>query len=142
MPEDELTKVAKHILKVCRARNVKLATAESCTGGLVAAALTEIAGSSDVFDRGFVTYSNAAKEKMLGVPIDVLGNLNPSPENSSACIFFVRALARRNALYFIPAPIAIIDIRIFRMRNIRMEAPFRLDTARRLGSGPPCAMLR
>jgi nicotinamide-nucleotide amidase len=72
MTEDELTKLAKHLLKICRARNIKLATAESCTGGLVAAALTEIAGSSDVFDRGFVTYSNAAKEKMLGVPADVL----------------------------------------------------------------------
>jgi nicotinamide-nucleotide amidase len=72
MTEDDLTKLAKHVLKICRARNIKLATAESCTGGLVAAALTEIAGSSDVFDRGFVTYSNAAKEKMLGVPADVL----------------------------------------------------------------------
>jgi nicotinamide-nucleotide amidase len=72
MTEDELTKLAKDVLKICRARNIKLATAESCTGGLVAAALTEIAGSSDVFDRGFVTYSNAAKEKMLGVPTDVL----------------------------------------------------------------------
>ncbi len=50
----------------------KAATAESCTGGLVAAALTEIAGSSDVVDRGFVTYSNAAKEQMLGVPAQTL----------------------------------------------------------------------
>ena len=53
---------------VCRARGLKIATAESCTGGLVAAALTEIAGSSDVVDCGFVTYSNAAKQAMLGVP--------------------------------------------------------------------------
>jgi nicotinamide-nucleotide amidase len=45
-----------------------MATAESCTGGLVAAAMTDIAGSSDVFDRGFVTYSNTAKSEMLGVP--------------------------------------------------------------------------
>jgi len=72
MTEDELTKLAKHVLKICRARDITLATAESCTGGLVAVALTEIAGSSDVFDRGFVTYSNAAKETMLGVPTDVL----------------------------------------------------------------------
>jgi nicotinamide-nucleotide amidase len=49
-----------------------IATAESCTGGLVAAALTEIAGSSDVFDRGFVTYSYDAKTKMLGVGQDML----------------------------------------------------------------------
>jgi nicotinamide-nucleotide amidase len=72
MSEEERNKAAQRLLKVCRARNIKLATAESCTGGLVAAALTDIAGSSDVFDRGFVTYSNAAKEKMLGVPADTL----------------------------------------------------------------------
>jgi nicotinamide-nucleotide amidase len=59
---------ATQVLKVFRARGLKIATAESCTGGLVAGALTEIAGSSDVVDRGFVTYSNAAKEAMLGVP--------------------------------------------------------------------------
>jgi nicotinamide-nucleotide amidase len=57
---------AMQVLKVFRARGLKVATAESCTGGLVAGALTEIAGSSDVVDRGFVTYSNAAKA-MLGV---------------------------------------------------------------------------
>jgi nicotinamide-nucleotide amidase len=56
------------VLEACRARQWRVATAESCTGGLVAGALTEIAGSSDVVDRGFVTYSNAAKTTMLGVP--------------------------------------------------------------------------
>ena len=55
------------LLVVARSRGVRIATAESCTGGLIAAALTEIAGSSDVFDRGFVTYSNSAKMTMLGV---------------------------------------------------------------------------
>ncbi len=55
-----------------RAQKLKLAVAESCTGGLLAAALTEIPGSSDVLDRGFVTYSNAAKQAMLGVPASVL----------------------------------------------------------------------
>jgi len=59
---------AKRLLALCRARGLKVATAESCTGGLVAGALTEIAGSSDVVDRGFVTYSNEAKHEMLGVP--------------------------------------------------------------------------
>ncbi len=58
---------AKRLLAVARARGLKIATAESCTGGLVAAALTDIAGSSDVVERGFVTYSNAAKQSMLGV---------------------------------------------------------------------------
>ncbi|TMV92949.1 CinA family protein [Thioclava sp. BHET1] len=58
---------ARAVLEACKARGVMLATAESCTGGMVAAALTEIAGSSAVVERGFVTYSNAAKIEMLGV---------------------------------------------------------------------------
>jgi nicotinamide-nucleotide amidase len=58
---------AKRLLALARARGLRIATAESCTGGLVAGALTDIAGSSDVVDRGFVTYSNAAKQGMLGV---------------------------------------------------------------------------
>jgi len=60
--------LASEVLDRCRARGLKLATAESCTGGLIAAVLTDIAGSSDVFDRGFVTYADAAKVKVLGVP--------------------------------------------------------------------------
>lgn len=55
------------LLELCRARGLKVATAESCTGGMVGAALTDIAGSSDVYERGFITYSNAAKMAMLGV---------------------------------------------------------------------------
>ncbi len=58
---------AAALLVLYRARGWRLATAESCTGGLIAAALTHVAGSSDVVDRGFVTYSNAAKTEMLGV---------------------------------------------------------------------------
>jgi nicotinamide-nucleotide amidase len=65
---DALHTAAIAVLDICRARGLKIATAESCTGGLVAGALTEIAGSSDVVDRGFVTYSNEAKQQMLGVP--------------------------------------------------------------------------
>ncbi|MDB5411008.1 MAG: hypothetical protein JWL84_5920 [Rhodospirillales bacterium] len=56
------------VLDACRAAGLRLATAESCTGGMIAAALTEIAGSSDVVERGFVTYSNEAKTALLGVP--------------------------------------------------------------------------
>ena len=55
------------ILAAARARGWRIATAESCTGGMVAAALTDIAGSSDVFERGFITYSNLAKRQMIGV---------------------------------------------------------------------------
>lgn len=58
---------AEALLSVLRGRGEMVATAESCTGGLIAAALTHIAGSSDVVDRGFVTYSNAAKTELLGV---------------------------------------------------------------------------
>ena len=64
--------LAAKVLAACRARGLVVATAESCTGGMVAAALTEIAGSSDVFERGFVTYSNAAKQDMLGILADTL----------------------------------------------------------------------
>ena len=59
---------AEALLDACRARSVLLATAESCTGGLIAAGLTAIAGSSDVVDRGFITYSNEAKTDLVGVP--------------------------------------------------------------------------
>lgn len=55
------------VLHSARVRRLRLATAESCTGGMISAALTAVPGSSDVFDRGFVTYSNAAKQDMLGV---------------------------------------------------------------------------
>jgi len=72
MLDAKLAKAARRVLDVCRANGLKVATAESCTGGLVAAALTEIAGSSDVVDRGFVAYSNAAKQTMLGVPAATL----------------------------------------------------------------------
>jgi nicotinamide-nucleotide amidase len=64
----ETTALATAILAASRQKGWRIATAESCTGGLVAAALTDIAGSSDVFDRGVVTYSNAAKSSLLDVP--------------------------------------------------------------------------
>ena len=64
--------IAETLLKEAKARGLLLATAESCTGGMVAACLTDIAGSSDVLDRGYVTYSNAAKEEMLGVSTGTL----------------------------------------------------------------------
>jgi nicotinamide-nucleotide amidase len=67
LPPD-LTAEAAGLLDDFRRRGLKIATAESCTGGLVAALLTEIAGSSDVVERGMVTYSNAAKHELLGVP--------------------------------------------------------------------------
>jgi len=63
---------AADLLAACRTRGWTLASAESCTGGLIVASLTAIAGSSDVVDRGFVTYSNAAKIELLGVPGELI----------------------------------------------------------------------
>ncbi len=65
--DEELIAAARAVLDVCQRKKLTLATAESCTGGLVAAALTEIPGSSAAVDRGFVTYTNCAKQEMLGV---------------------------------------------------------------------------
>ena len=70
-PKD-LTEQASALLQSCRKAGVTVATAESCTGGLIAGCLTEIAGSSDVVDRGFVTYSNEAKNVMLDVPMRLI----------------------------------------------------------------------
>ena len=72
MTGKELRAVAVRVLELSRRRGLKIATAESCTGGLVAAALIDIAGSSAVVDRGFVTYSNEAKQQMLSVPAATL----------------------------------------------------------------------
>ncbi|MES2029926.1 MAG: CinA family protein [Pseudomonadota bacterium] len=67
MAASDARALSRALLDLCRSRKLTIATAESCTGGLVAGALTEIPGSSDVIDRGFVTYSNTAKHAMLGV---------------------------------------------------------------------------
>ena len=64
----ELLDDARKVIDVCRAAGLKVATVESCTGGLLAGALTSIAGSSEVVERGFVTYSNEAKSELVGVP--------------------------------------------------------------------------
>ena len=87
---------AARLVEVARARAATLATAESCTGGLVAAAITETPGASDVFDRGFVTYSNAAKIEMLGVQsatLDAHGAVSEAVAREMAA----GALGRSNA---------------------------------------------
>lgn len=71
MVNAKIEQLATNVLQACREAKLTIATAESCTGGLIAGALTEIAGSSDVFDRGYVTYSNQAKFEMLGVPLEI-----------------------------------------------------------------------
>lgn len=77
---ERLRNLAMLVLDDAERARLKIATAESCTGGLVAALLTEIPGSSSVVDRGFVTYSNKAKEEMLGVPGDVLADFGAVSE--------------------------------------------------------------
>ncbi len=72
MFDDAILLEAENLLAAARAAGAMLATAESCTGGLIAGAITAIAGSSDVFDRGFVTYTNEAKREVLGVPESAL----------------------------------------------------------------------
>jgi nicotinamide-nucleotide amidase len=74
MFNEDLTAKAETLLASLRARKLMLATAESCTGGLIAGALTEIAGSSDVVERGFVTYSNEAKTELIGVPAEMIAS--------------------------------------------------------------------
>jgi nicotinamide-nucleotide amidase len=77
---------AEALLAACRTKGIMLATAESCTGGLIAAALTAIAGSSDVVDRGFVTYSNDAKNQMIGVPMPLIERYGAVSEQVAAAM--------------------------------------------------------
>lgn len=69
---DDVLNLAKTVNDLCKTNGKMVATAESCTGGMIGAALTEIAGSSSVVDRGFITYSNEAKMEMLGVQLSTL----------------------------------------------------------------------
>jgi nicotinamide-nucleotide amidase len=91
-----LVEQAAALLQACRKRSITLATAESCTGGLIAATLTEIPGSSDVVDRGFVTYSNAAKTDMLGVPAALIAAEGAVSE-AVARVMALNALTRSRA---------------------------------------------
>jgi nicotinamide-nucleotide amidase len=91
---------AEALLQACRERRLMIATAESCTGGLIAATLTAIAGSSDVVERGFVTYSNAAKTEMLGVPAGLIARVGAVSEEVA------RAMAE-GALAHAPADLAV-----------------------------------
>lgn len=72
MFSDEIIKLATEVLRMARDKELHLATAESCTGGLIMGALTEVAGSSDVVDRGFITYTNRSKMEVLGVTAKTL----------------------------------------------------------------------
>ncbi len=75
---------AERLLQLAKAKGITIATAESCTGGMVSAAITDIAGSSAIFDRGFVTYTNAAKTALLGVKHDTLAAYGAVSEQVAA----------------------------------------------------------
>ena len=96
MISDTLLAKAEDLLAACRAKGILLATAESCTGGLIAATLTAIAGASDVVDRGFVTYSNAAKHELIGVPMALI-EANGAVSEPVARAMAEGALARSRA---------------------------------------------
>ena len=85
--------LSRSLLDLCRMRKLTIATAESCTGGLVAGALTDIPGSSDVIDRGYVTYSNEAKRAMLGVKATTLATFG-AVSKETATAMAVGALER------------------------------------------------
>ena len=76
----EIVTLARLLVDEARQRQLRIVTAESCTGGLVAAAICQVAGASDVFERGFITYSNRAKQEMLGVPGDLIADLGAVSE--------------------------------------------------------------
>jgi nicotinamide-nucleotide amidase len=82
---DELRAQAEKLVTLCRDKSLALATAESCTGGLLAGLITTIPGASDIFDRGFITYSNEAKVECLGVSPELLASFGAvSPEVAAA----------------------------------------------------------
>ena len=93
MFEPETLTLAQSVLDACRGRGWHVATAESCTGGLVAGALTAIGGSSDVVERGFVTYSNEAKSELLGVPPETIA-AHGAVSNETAAAMAEGAVAR------------------------------------------------
>ncbi len=95
-----LEQQAQAVLDACAPARATIATAESCTGGLIAAALTAISGSSAFVDRGFVTYSNAAKTEMLGVPAELIARVGAVSEEVA------RAMAE-GALARSPATISV-----------------------------------
>jgi nicotinamide-nucleotide amidase len=96
IPTDEIDRLADRFLNACARHEILAATAESCTGGLIVAAMTDIPGSSSMVDRGFVTYSNEAKTEMLGVSpgtLDAHGAVSSETAAEMAC----GALARSRA---------------------------------------------
>lgn len=93
---EDLAPLAEQVLDALKAASLMVATAESCTGGLISGTLTEIAGSSAAVDRGYVTYSNEAKTEMLGVPAELIKRVG-AVSKDVAIAMAEGALARSNA---------------------------------------------
>jgi nicotinamide-nucleotide amidase len=97
MLDDDIVEAAKQLLAICKRKNLLVATAESCTAGLVAGTLSEVPGVSSILDRGYVTYSNEAKHEMLGVPRETLEKHGAvSRETAEAMVRGVLGHARVN----------------------------------------------
>lgn len=96
LDEEQLTFLTQTVLSRCLAEGVRLATAESCTGGLLAGRLTETPGSSRVYERGFVTYSNEAKSDLLDIGADLIA-AHGAVSEETACAMAEGALARSRA---------------------------------------------
>ncbi|MBV8790562.1 MAG: CinA family protein [Pseudolabrys sp.] len=95
MLDDDIVEAAKNLLDICKRKNLLVATAESCTAGLVAGTLTEVPGTSSILDRGYVTYSNEAKHEMLGVSGEILEQHGAvSPQTAEAMVRGVLGRAR------------------------------------------------
>lgn len=92
---NDIESLAIEVLEKCRQKKWRIATAESCTGGLIGGALTDISGSSDVFDRGFITYTNIAKNRMIGVKTETLRIFGAVSEEV-ACEMALGALDKAN----------------------------------------------
>ena len=87
MLDDDIVVAAKRLLDICKRKNLLVATAESCTAGLVAGTLTEVPGTSSILDRGYITYSNEAKHEMLGVSHEILNKFGAvSRETAEAMV--------------------------------------------------------
>lgn len=98
MIDTDVFQRAETLLRKCREAGLTVATVESCTGGMVTGSLTEVAGSSDVVDRGFVTYTNEAKNELVGVPMELFENKNIGAVSEEvARAMAAGGLARSNA---------------------------------------------
>mgnify|MGYP000930243752 CR=1 FL=1 len=93
---DRVEALVAEVLETACRRDLQLATAESCTGGLLASLLTDVPGCSHAFERGFVTYTDAAKHELLGVPLDLLADHGPVSEEAARAMA-EGALARSSA---------------------------------------------